>query len=142
MFTRTEVIIEARSWLNTKFRFQGRIKKNKHNLGGVDCLGLILCICSDLGYRYKNKTLIHYDMIYSKTPDYNILKEQFSKFFIIKDITELDVGDIILQQVSKYQNHLMFYAGKSVIHSSATAHKVVEHRIDNINNCIIYSMFK
>ena len=143
MFTREKVIEIARSWLGTKFKFQGRIKKNSNNNGGVDCLGLILCICDELGYTYNDKPLSYYDnIIYSKKPDFSILKEKFSQFFTIKTVDNIDIGDIVLKQVSKDQFHLMIYTEKTFIHASAVTFNVVEHRVDDLNNCIVYSMFK
>lgn len=143
MFNREKIIEIARGWIGTKFRYQGRIKKNFDNNGGVDCLGLIFGVCDELGYTYNNKLLSYYDtIVYSKKPDFSILKEKFSQFFVVKDIEKIDVGDIVLKQILKNQFHLMIYTGNSFIHASATAFKVVEHSIDNFDNCIVYSMFK
>lgn len=143
MFTREDIIIQARTWLDTKFRYQGRIKKNKYNDGGVDCLGLVFGVFDELNYKYNNKLLSYYDtIVYSKQPDFNILKEKFSLFFKIKNINELDIGDIILKKVSIQNYHLMFYNKNTVIHSSAISHKVIENKIDNLDNIIIYSSFR
>lgn len=143
MLLREEVIAEARTWLGTRFRYQGRVKKSKDNCGGVDCLGLILGVCDGVGYKYDGKPLSSYDnVVYSKKPDYSILKERFSKFFKIKGVWAIGVGDIVLKRVSKEQYHLMFYAGKTFIHASAVTFGVVEHDVDNLDNCIVYSMFE
>ena len=37
-----KIIAEAHSWLGTKFKHQGRIKKTDNDSGGCDCLGLII----------------------------------------------------------------------------------------------------
>lgn len=143
MIKRTDIIFQAKTWIGTNFRYQGRIKKNNLNNGGVDCLGLIFGVCDEVGYTYEEKLLSYYDnIVYSKKPNFEILKEKFSLFFNIKDKKFLDIGDIILKQISKEQYHLMFYNYNTVIHASATAHKVVEHINDNFDNIIIYSLFK
>ena len=143
MFAREEVIKKARTWIGTKFRYQGRVKKNQNNNGGVDCLGMIFGICDELGYKYNDKPLSYYDTIaYSKKPNYDILKEKFAKFFKVKNIEDIGIGDIVLKQVSNEQFHLMIYTGKTFIHASAITFSVVEHNIDNLNNCIVYSMFE
>ena len=143
MFTREEVVKKARTWVGTKFRYQGRVKKNQNNNGGVDCLGMIFGICDELGYKYNDKLLSYYDTIaYSKKPNYNTLKEKFAKFFKVKNIEDIGIGDIVLKQVSNEQFHLMIYTGKTFIHASAITFSVVEHNIDNLNNCIVYSMFE
>ena len=142
MITREQIILKARSWLGTRFRYQGRVKKNKSNHGGVDCLGLVFGVCDEVGYKYDGKLLSKYDVVYSKKPDYNILKDRFSKFFKIKGIKDISIGDIVLKQVSREQYHLMFYTGKTFIHASVTTFNVVEHDVDNLENCIVYSMFE
>ena len=143
MFTRRDIIEQARTWLGTRFRYQGRVKKNSINAGGVDCLGLIFGVFDELGYRYNNKLLSYYDnIVYSKKPNFEILKEKFSLFFYIKKIDNLDIGDIILKKMSKQNYHLMIYNGDTCIHASATVHKVVEHRISDLNDIVIYSVFR
>ena len=121
MIKRTDIIFQAKTWIGTNFRYQGRIKKNNLNNGGVDCLGLIFGVCDEVGYTYEEKLLSYYDnIVYSKKPNFEILKEKFSLFFNIKDKKFLDIGDIILKQISKEQYHLMFYNYNTVIHASAS----------------------
>lgn len=142
MFTRKNVVNQAKTWLGTRFRYQGRIKKNQNNNGGVDCLGLIFGVCDELGYKYDGKLLSEYDKItYSKKPDYTILRKKFSEFFKTKNIEKIDVGDIVLKKLSEEQSHLMIYTGISFIHASANTMSVVEHGVDNLDECVVYSMF-
>ena len=142
MFNREDIIKEAKSWIGTNFRYQGRVKKNQNNNGGVDCLGLIFGVCDKLGYKYNNRLLSSYDnIVYDKNPNYSILMDKFSKFFIPKDKKNINKGDILLVNVSQNQFHLMFYNCKTVIHASAVGRKVVEHSINNLNIYSVYSMF-
>lgn len=142
MFTRENVIEQARTWLGTRFRYQGRVKKNELNNGGVDCLGFVFGVFDELDYRYNGKLLSYYDnIVYSKKPNFEILKEKFSLFFNIKKMDQLDIGDIILKKISKHNYHLMFYNKTTFIHASAIVHKVIEHKIDDLNDIIIYSAF-
>ncbi len=142
MQNKEKLLKEIESWLGTNFKYQGRIKKNDFNNGGVDCLGLILKVCDNVDYTYKNKNLSFYDdVIYSNKPNYDTLKERFSLFFNQKQPEELEIGDIILQKVSKSAYHLMFYSGENaVIHASAKARKVVECGIYDFDEAIIYSL--
>lgn len=141
MIEREKIVEQARSWIGTKFRYQGRIKKNKNNRGGVDCLGFIVGVADEIGFVYNNKPLSFYDnIVYSKKPDYELLKQKFSQYFHEKNIKNIEVGDIILQKLSKNQYHIMIFTGNSFIHSSATTFSVVEHTANNFDNCIIYSM--
>ncbi|MDD2839557.1 MAG: NlpC/P60 family protein [Rickettsiales bacterium] len=142
MFTRQEIVEQARTWVGTKFRYQGRIKQNQNNKGGVDCLGFIIGLCNEIGYKQNNNSISYYDtIIYSKKPDYNILWEKFAEIFYLKDIKNIDIGDIVLKKISNNQYHLMLYTGKTLIHASAATRTVVEHSVDGLHNCIIYSMF-
>ena len=101
-----KIIEQARTWLGTRFRYQGRIKKNANNKGGVDCLGLIIGVCDELNYTYNGKSLKYYDTIeYSTKPDYNLLKTMFKKFFKEKEIKDISIGDIVLKQISTDQYH-------------------------------------
>lgn len=136
-----KIIEQARTWLGTRFRYQGRIKKNTNKNGGVDCLGLIIGVCDELNYTYNGKSLKYYDTIeYSTKPDYNLLKTMFKKFFKEKEIKDISIGDIVLKQISTNQYHLMFYTGTTFIHASAITKSVVEHNVDNLENCCVYSL--
>lgn len=136
-----KIIEQARTWLGTRFRYQGRIKKNTNNNGGVDCLGLIIGVCDELNYTYNGKSLKYYDSIeYSTKPNYNLLKTMFKKFFKEKEVEDIAVGDIVLKQISTNQYHLMFYTGTTFIHASAITKSVVEHNVDNLENCNVYSL--
>jgi hypothetical protein len=44
MITRAQVIEAARDWVDTPFQHQGRVKGR-----AVDCVGLVLCVCEELG---------------------------------------------------------------------------------------------
>jgi hypothetical protein len=42
-------LTEAKSWLGTQYHHQGRLKKSDTHKGGVDCIGLVIGICANLG---------------------------------------------------------------------------------------------
>ncbi len=142
MLTRQEIVEQAKTWVGTKFRYQGRIKQNQNNKGGVDCLGFIIKLCDEVGYKYNNKPISYYDtIIYSKKPNYNILQTRFAEIFYTKEAKDIDIGDIVLKKVCNDQYHLVLYTGNTFIHASAIIRAVVEHDVDNLDNCIVYSMF-
>jgi hypothetical protein len=143
MLARQEIIEQARTWIGTKFRYQGRIKQNQNNKGGVDCLGFIIGLCDEIDFKHNNNLISHYDtIIYSKKPNYEELQKKFAEIFFIKDIKDIDISDIILKKIYNNQYHLMLYTGKTFIHASSIARMVVEHNVDRIEECVIYSMFK
>jgi len=46
--TKQQIILQARTWLGTKYHHQGRLKKSKAGAGGVDCIGLIIGVIDEL----------------------------------------------------------------------------------------------
>ena len=46
--TREMIVAEARSWIGTAFKHQGRMKKSYGNRGGCDCIGLIVGVAKVL----------------------------------------------------------------------------------------------
>lgn len=49
-FTREDIVRVARSYIGTKFRMYGRDRT------GVDCVGLLYCVGTDLGVKAENFT--------------------------------------------------------------------------------------
>jgi hypothetical protein len=49
-----EIVACARGWLGTRFHHQGRVKKTATHAGGVDCLGLLIGIASELNLKGKD----------------------------------------------------------------------------------------
>ena len=144
MITRDTIIQEARTWLNTPFHHQGRVKKSAHDRGGCDCLGFIIGVAQQLnissGITINNKIipLYKYDRKnYSKVITGNILYDHLCKLMHIKD--KITVGDVILFNMQNRLQHLGFYSYEhSIIHS---VRKVVEHRLDNYWQSKIAAIF-
>ncbi|MEK6733598.1 MAG: hypothetical protein AABY27_00620 [Pseudomonadota bacterium] len=138
------VINEARKWLGTRYKHQGRVRKGSDNAGGCDCLGLIL----GLGIKTKaNENLNIYDIKnYPKYLTSNFLLDELDKHLIRVD--ELEPGNIILIRINNWPQHLALVTGINpnitIIHSYAQARKVVEQHLPKIweeNIVAIYSSF-
>jgi len=128
------IIEQARTWIGTRFRYQGRVKKNSLSCGGVDCLGLIVCVLDELNFSHGGKRLRFYDTTLRHKREYLPI------FFHEKSSSEINTGDIIVQNISKNQTHLAFYTGTTIIHASAIARSVVEANCISLNSCQIYSV--
>lgn len=124
------IVNEARTWLGVKFRWQGRVKQ------GVDCLGLVICVGDAIGYKYNGKLVSSYDIPYSPASDFKIIKDYFSEFYNKKSTP--DIGNIILQKLSKNQFHLGVYSGETIIHASIKNKCVVENNFKPDFNCEFY----
>jgi len=127
-----KIINEARSWLGTKFKHQGRIKKTTNDSGGCDCLGLIIGVAKNLHIRAKNGELLaSFDqIIYPKLLTSNILQEELNKLLFEIEIKDLQAGDIILLKINNWPQHLAIVSDITphitIIHSYIQARKVVE----------------
>jgi hypothetical protein len=132
---KNKIIEEAYSWIDTRFKHQGRLKKSGYHYGGCDCLGLIIGIAKDLDLRSLNgKKLESLDNItYPKLLTSNILQEKLNQFLARIAINDLEIGDIILIEINNWPQHLAIISALkpniSIIHSYAQARKVVEQHL-------------
>ena len=118
-----EIVAQARSWLGTPWRHQGRLK-------GVacDCAGLIVGIGQELGYT-------DYDFrAYGHMPDGTTLRRICNTH--LDRASELGLGHVLLMRFKKHPQHLAIVGDKgspfSIIHAYAEARKCVEHRLDDV----------
>jgi len=128
---RQQIITQVRTWLGTRFHHQGRLKKTNAHKGGVDCIGLITCIAAELdiqsradGY-IKNHDITNYTQVSYKF----ILRPNLDKHFIKKPVAQ--IGDILLFEFDKQDQHVAIKTDIGIIHSYALARKVIEHRLDD-----------
>lgn len=141
MFT-NEIIAEARSWIGTKFKHQGRIKKSENHKGGCDCLGLILGVADNL--KAKSKLGVNLSRLdqnnYPKILVSNLLMDQLDQH--LERISNFKEGDVILIKINNWPQHLALISSLkpniTIIHSYIQARKVVEqHLPDEWKNNIV-----
>jgi cell wall-associated NlpC family hydrolase len=114
------MIDQARTWINVKFRHQGRSRF------GVDCVGLFACVAGELGRP---------DPIpanYSREPDSRLLLAELRKRFEEIKINETRPGDFLVMHFENVKGvmdrrHLALRTDKGIIHSAAMYRKVTEH---------------
>jgi hypothetical protein len=135
--TNERIVACARSWLGTRFHHQGRLKKTDKHRGGVDCLGLLAGIASELQLiRAGGECLASLDEIdYSHSPDVARLKGRLSEILVSVDQKEMKPGDILLLRIDNNPQHLAIVSdrqdGYGIIHAYAPARAVVEHVLDS-----------
>lgn len=121
MATREQIIAAARAYIGTPFRHQGRVKGR-----GVDCAGLIFCVCQELGVKLPYERYLNYEP-YSIND--GVLHECR---FLFKEIgiDQIRPGDIICMHAPR-ACHVGFVSSLppslSVLHAWAPNRKVVEH---------------
>lgn len=123
MTTRDQIVAEARTWLNTPWQHQARLRGI-----GVDCAGLCLGVGWALGLIPKGMD----ETGYGREPDGTLLAIA-DKFANVVDTPSF--GDVVVIAFEGRPMHFGILArtadgADSLIHAYATARKVVEHRLD------------
>ena len=118
---RSEFIKVVRTWKDTPFMHQGRQKGL-----GVDCIGLVICVGWETGL-YTGPDYGGYPKAFSKDTITPVLDSYLAK----TSKAELDVGDLILFKFLVIPKHVAIYTGSGIIHSFASAGKVVETSFDS-----------
>lgn len=142
--TRNKLVAQARTWLGTDFKHQGRIKKTPQSKGGVDCLGLVIGIARELNLESgvlnmdgKDIPLYKFDDLeYSRNSDPQKLLNGFSKACIEIDLKKVKAGDVLLFKFEGMPKHLAIITEVNgnqitIIHAFLKTGRVVEHLIDD-----------
>jgi cell wall-associated NlpC family hydrolase len=119
MITRVDIVMEARRWLGVRYKHQGR------TVAGVDCAGLIIKVAHNLRVSKHDETN------YARRPHGHDLMNSLNTH-AIRVQREALPGDILLFSFQGFPQHLGIRTDKGIIHSFATARKVVEHTYDNL----------
>ena len=143
---RNAIITEAKDWLHTEFKHQGRLKQNKplHN-GGCDCLGLIIGIAKTLNLKniysmpLTSLDKANYPRIFNGNHVYKILKYNFIEI----DIKNIKSGDLILLKIRNNPQHIAVYnkENNSIIHADTKHNKVIEEKITSHIENKFYAAF-
>jgi cell wall-associated NlpC family hydrolase len=118
MITKDQVIDEAKSWIGTRYKHQGR---SKH---GVDCIGLVVVVCRSL--RIVTDKL--YDPLgYARLPSNGLLEDGVGRA-----CTQLDgprPGCVVLIRWKPHEaaSHCAIFTGENIIHAYQKVGGVVEH---------------
>jgi hypothetical protein len=125
-----KIVLEAREWIGTRFKHQGRVKKTDNHDGGCDCLGVIV----NLGLRTKYGDLLYnYDQkTYPRMNNSNILLNNLDSLLEKVEFKNIQPGDLILLRINNWPQHLALISSINpikIIHSYIQAKKVVEHHL-------------
>jgi cell wall-associated NlpC family hydrolase len=136
MISRSAIIGEARSYLQTPFHHMGRRKGV-----GVDCIGLVHGVAETLDVQPRGDLAW-----YPKFPDGETLTREFDKYMERVPIEQLQPGDVLVfvmpRRRSRSTNRARalvqhagiiadyFAGGLSVIHTWLSVGMVVEHVYD------------
>lgn len=134
LITAQEIITQARTWLGTKYHHQGRLKKSAKGQGGVDCIGLIIGVCKELGIQDGKGTLISdYDETgYALYPEGKRLELAILNHLRLIPAEKMCEGDVLLFRVFKEPQHVGLVTnypggGFGILHCHSRSGAVVEH---------------
>jgi NlpC/P60 family putative phage cell wall peptidase len=113
MITREEIVAQARTWVGTPWHHQGRLKH-----AGVDCIGLIVGVCNELGLLVEDRT------DYARFPDGRSLEQELSRQLVPAGAPL--PGDVILFSISRLPQHVGFSSPVGLIHAHQGSKTVVE----------------
>lgn len=117
---RDEVLAEARTWLGTPFRHQGRCRGV-----GVDCIGLIVGVARGLGLAVRDRA------DYPRQPDGHSLEAALDGQLMRLRPGEIRPADVLLMRIRRMPQHVGILAENGVIlHAHSAAGRVVEMRLD------------
>jgi cell wall-associated NlpC family hydrolase len=132
----THIVEETRTWLGTRFRLYGRVKRTLTNQGGCDCIGLILGVCKNLGLKTKTgqEILLFDHFQYSLQNEVTLLENFLEQHF--HQATSFQVGNIILFQMNASLQHVgvvVNYDANNlgIIHADIKSRMVVEHFLNS-----------
>ncbi len=128
-----KIVKQARTWLDTKYHHQGRLKKSANCLGGVDCIGLVIGVADELNICDAQGNLIsQYDRTnYSMQPEGEKLAHSIGAHLSLVKPARMRVGDILLFKFWKEPQHVGILSryptgGFGIIHCNSTSGSVVE----------------
>lgn len=116
-----DIVLAARSQLDTPFMHQGRLPGM-----ALDCAGLIVVVAKLLNIPIDDQAG------YSRTPAHGLLEAAIHKQPAIQFVrlSEIAAGDILLMRFSGEPQHLAIFTGETIIHAYERVGKVAEHRLD------------
>ncbi len=137
--TADEIVAAARSWIGTRFHYQGRVKKTAHHRGGVDCLGLFMGVARELNLKTKHGfSIADFDRTdYSQPVDAELFSAMLAEHLEPVKMSDIHAGFLLMFKIKNSQQHIGI-AGiynfnpeeYSLIHSYAQARRVVETVLD------------
>ena len=137
MIKRAQVAAEARTWLDTPWQHQARLRGV-----GCDCVGLVIGVAREL-------QLIDFGFdinAYKRIPDGTEIVTQCHAHMARVDAASIDVGDVVLMRFSNHPQHLAIigdyaHGGLSIIHAYAPSRRVVEHALSDVWRALIVSAY-
>jgi hypothetical protein len=107
------ILNEARSWINTAFHHQGRVKAQGGSKGGCDCIGLIIGVAKNLKLasrqRENGKSIMLFEFDetdYPRLPTEHKLYQALDTHFYEIELYSIKPADILLFCIDGNYQHV------------------------------------
>lgn len=134
MTSRADIVKEARSWIGTPWRHQGRLK-------GVasDCIGVVIGTAKALGL-----TAPEFDIRdYARFPDGKLLRKYLGELMDPVSLSQKQGGDVLLIRPSRIDQHIAILTFEnSIIHAIDMERGVREHILDRVWAKLVVGAYK
>lgn len=127
MIDRRDIVREARAWIGTRYRHQGRARGV-----GVDCIGLVGGVALAVGVPNASDWFANPNMHnYARTPDRALLLSACARFFDPVALPQAREGDVLLFSLEGQPRHFALLVDayrQRIVHAYAllAARRVVE----------------
>jgi cell wall-associated NlpC family hydrolase len=142
--TKSEIVEEAKTWIDTPFHHQGRLKnyineKGELKKGGVDCAGIIVGVLNHFNIKHKDYTG------YTREESSHMMLDSLQSS--CEKIEELEPGAIVLFWQRRFENtnHIGIMSGfNTLIHADQRPgiNRVTLIRINNKIRSQIHSIYR
>lgn len=127
MATRQDILLEARAWIGTRWMHQQSLK-------GVacDCIGLVKGVAINVGLLpadFATRPEVTQFSGYGRRPDGRLIR---ALDLFLDRVTRPELGDVLLMRFDQNPQHVAIVSDIGIIHSHASARRVVEHRLDDL----------
>jgi cell wall-associated NlpC family hydrolase len=120
VIARSQIVAEARTWTNTPFVHQGRVRGV-----AVDCLGVIAMVGRALGLTDYDRT------DYGRIPNPRRMRAELKAHLDEIAIAEARPGDILHMAWGREAMHLGIVTELGILHAYSAIPAVVEHPLDD-----------
>jgi NlpC/P60 family putative phage cell wall peptidase len=118
---RSEIVAEARKWIDTPYHHMGRVIGH-----GVDCYGVIEMVGRALGVDIPE------NIRYSRIPNEEELLTYMDRYAVRIPVNEAREGDILIIPFMKQMRHMAIKTDLGMVHAFEPRGMVVEHALDKV----------
>jgi NlpC/P60 family putative phage cell wall peptidase len=125
--TREDIVIEARSWIGTRW-MHGQAVKGR----GADCVQWIAALGRQIGLIPDDYVTIRYTRDWALHNDTSVLIGEMSHFCVPISLLEIEPGDILVFKQGRCASHAAVYIGNETMIHAHMRHGVIEAPVNTM----------